>query len=203
MKCVWLLALLVWAGSVVAIEEPAYEVLGQHGEFELRAYSPKIIAQVQVSGAMDRASRAGFRSVADYIFGNNRSQTGDSEKISMTAPVSMQPNSEATDLASAGSMESASAQWRLSFVMPSAYDLENLPLPNNQKVELKEVAAGNYAVIQFSGFTGENKVAAKTAALLGWMAAKGLQPAGKPTLARYNHPATLPFLRRNEILVRF
>lgn len=203
MKCVWGILLTVWMAAAMAIEEPAYEVLGQHGEFELRAYSPKIIAQVEVSGAMGRASGVGFRSIADYIFGNNTARQGGSQKISMTAPVNMEANSTVTNLTSADSMEHPQAQWRMSFVMPSEYDLESLPVPNNQSVKLQQVAAANYAVIRFSGFTGEQKVAAKTAKLLEWMAAKGLMPQGEPTLARYNHPATLPFLRRNEILVRF
>ena len=37
--------------------------------------------------------------------------------------------------------------------------------------------------------------------LLAWIKAKGWTPIASPQLARYDPPWTLPFLRRNEILV--
>jgi LDH2 family malate/lactate/ureidoglycolate dehydrogenase len=78
------LLVLFFTGSAMAIEEPKYTVLEKSGEFELRAYSTNIVAETLVSGSMDNASSAGFRLIADYIFGNNTSTTGGSEKISMT-----------------------------------------------------------------------------------------------------------------------
>jgi len=58
-------------------------------------------------------------------------------------------------------------------------------------------------VIRFSGLAGEDKVAAKTAELMAWLDGKGISPVGKPELARYNPPWTLPFLRRNEVMVAY
>jgi hypothetical protein len=58
-------------------------------------------------------------------------------------------------------------------------------------------------VIRFSGFTGEDKIAAKTAELMAWLDTKNITPTGKPELARYNPPWTLPFLRRNEVMVAY
>lgn len=43
----------------------------------------------------------------------------------------------------------------------------------------------------------------KTADLLAWLDSKGVVPAGKPELARHNPPWTLPFLRRNEVMVAY
>ncbi len=63
--------------------------------------------------------------------------------------------------------------------------------------------ASNYAVIRFSGFAGEEKTATKTAELMTWLTSKGIKPAGKPELARYNPPWTLPFLRRNEVMITY
>jgi len=75
--------------------------------------------------------------------------------------------------------------------------------PNNPAVTLREVPASNYAVIRFSGFAGEDKIARKTADLMAWLDSKSITPTGKPQLARYNPPWTLPFLRRNEVLVAY
>jgi hypothetical protein len=195
--------LLLSSGSAMAIEEPEYEVIEKSGEFELRAYSPMIVAETLVSGSMDKASGAGFRLIADYIFGNNTSTAGDSEKISMTAPVTMEPGSEKISMTAPVSMEQTAGQWRVHFVMPAQYTMETLPRPNNPQVTLREVPSSNYAVIRFSGLAGEKKVARKTAELMTWLESKGITPTGKPELARYNPPWTLPFLRRNEVMIAY
>ena len=191
------------AGSVMAIEEPEFAVLESSGALELRSYNSVIVAETLVSGSMDEASSAGFRLIADYIFGNNTSVRGDNEKISMTAPVVMEPASEKISMTVPVSIEQKAGQWRVHFVMPGEYTMETLPRPNNPAVTLREVPARNYAVIRFSGFTGEDKIAAKTAELMTWLNGKGITPLGKPELARYNPPWTLPFLRRNEIMVAY
>ena len=187
----------------MATEEPSYTVIEQSGDFELRAYSPMIVAETLVSGSVGDASSAGFRLIADYIFGNNTSREGGNEKISMTAPVTMEPESEKISMTAPVSMEQTGDQWRVHFVMPSQYTLDTLPKPNNPAVRLREVPASNYAVIRFSGLVGEKKRAAKTAELMTWLASKGITPTGQPELARYNPPWTLPFLRRNEVMVAY
>ncbi|PCO06265.1 heme-binding protein [Microbulbifer flavimaris] len=187
----------------MAIEEPEYAVIEQSKPFELRAYQPKIVAEVQVTGSMDEASGRGFKLLADYIFGNNTARTGGNEKIAMTAPVGMEPESEKISMTAPVSMEQSGGQWRVSFVMPSQYTMETLPRPNNQAVTLREIPETNYAVIRFSGLAGEDKIARKTAELIEWMDEKGLEPTGQPELARYNPPWTLPFLRRNEVMIKY
>lgn len=187
----------------MATEEPGYTVVEQSGDFELRAYSPMIVAETMVSGPMDDASSAGFRLIADYIFGNNTSRAGEQEEISMTAPVTMKAESEKISMTAPVSMERAGDRWRVHFVMPSQYNLDTLPTPNNPAVSLREVPASQYAVIRFSGLVGEKKLAAKTAELMAWLQSKDIKPIGQPELARYNPPWTLPFLRRNEVMVAY
>jgi DNA gyrase inhibitor GyrI len=100
-------------------------------------------------------------------------------------------------------MEKRNGNWRMHFVMPSQYTLNTLPTPNNPNVTLREIPASRYAVIKFSWFAGEAKVAKKTAELMAWLAKKNIKPTGKPELARYNPPWTPPFLRRNEVMVAY
>lgn len=78
----------------MAIEEPKFTLLEKDQSFELRAYEPKLIAEVSLDGDLSEASRKGFKLIADFIFGNNTAQTGKSEKISMTAPVAVKSSSE-------------------------------------------------------------------------------------------------------------
>ncbi len=170
----------------MAIEEPKFKLLEKDKDFELRLYAPKIIAEVLVNGTLQESSSKGFRLIADFIFGNNTSQSGKSEKISMTAPVGV---------------HQASNGCKVYFVMPSQYTLDTLPKPNNPLVNIKEIPEQKFAVIRFSGLVNEEKMRKKLSELDKWLASKKLKSIGNPELARYNPPWTLPFLRRNEVMV--
>ena len=85
--------------------------------------------------------------------------------------------------------------------MPSEYTLENIPKPLNAKVLLRQIPAVKRAVIQFSGFYNSEKVSNKTLELEEWMKTRNLQATGVPKFARYNPPWTLPFMRRNEVMI--
>ena len=184
----FLTSALLLSGAAMATEEPKYTVLKQTEDFELRRYDEQLVAQTWVTGDQDAASRAGFKILADYIFGNNSAANGKIRKISMTAPVSIQQTKD---------------KWRVQFTMPSQYTLQTLPKPNNPNIEIVEVPAQTYGVIKFSGLAGTEKVAAKTKELQSWMQAQNLTITGKPELARYNPPWTLPFMRRNEIMIAY
>ena len=187
-------------GTAMAVEEPKYTVLEKTLPFELRSYSPMILAEVQVEGDLDEASSQGFRLIAAYIFGQNQV----SEKISMTAPVVVEEQAvkgASIAMTAPVSIESNAGKWTVSFVMPAEYSMESLPKPLNSKVKLRQIPAVKRAVIGFSGFYNENKVAERTVELEEWMKTKNLQAASIPKFARYNPPWTLPFMRRNEIMI--
>ena len=198
---------LLWTNSLMATEEPKYDVLLMEDDLEVRRYAPQIIAETFVDGDMDSASSRGFRLIADYIFGNSQKAriamtvpvvvepAAGSEKIAMTAPVSIEPQTEQE-----GSMAGAK-RWRIHFVMPSQYSMVTLPKPVNPLVSLREIPAKSFAAITYTGFNTESSVQAKADELSRWMKSKNLEAIGKPQLARYNPPWTLPFLRRNEILL--
>jgi hypothetical protein len=187
----------------MAAEEPKYELIEKSGEFELRQYQPMLIAEVLVDGDMDQASGKGFRLIADYIFGNNITETGSSKKIKMTAPVTIEPRSEEISMTIPVSLKNISGRWQVSFVMPSKYTLDTIPLPNNKQIMLRKVPARKVAVLEFSGFANEKNTANRTQELLKWMDKNNLISTGSIELSRYDPPWTLPFLRRNEIIVEY
>jgi len=191
----------------MAVEEPRFDLIEQADSFEIRQYHEVVVAETHAEGDLDQASNRGFRTIADYIFGNNRSAQQQpaaagqqdapaaSQKIAMTAPVTVEPEgSDRPDF-------SASRRWRIQFVMPAQYTLDSLPRPLNPEVNLRTVPGRRFAVCRFSGIAWEAKVRERTAALQAWTAARGLKTVGAPQLARYNPPWTLPFWRRNEILL--
>lgn len=196
----------------MATEEPKYTILNQSEDFEIRRYDPQLVAETWVSGDQKQAGNKGFKVLADYIFGNNTAPSGESSKISMTAPVNMQAddqNQASQKIAMTAPVnlqqdpKKTDGKWRVRFVMPSQYTMQTLPKPNNSKVKISEVPVQTYGVIKFSGLTGESKVAAKTQELKNWMQGQNLKAVGEPELARYDPPWTLPFMRRNEIMIRY
>ena len=201
--------LLLISGETMAIEEPSYTVLSQVEDFELRRYDEQLVAQTWVSGDQNTASRQGFKVLADYIFGNNTAPSGESSKISMTAPVTMQSDnlngqaSQKIAMTAPVSMQQNDGKWRVQFTMPSQYTMQTLPKPNNPDVKIVQVPAQTYGVIKFSGLAGSKKVAKKTETLKSWMQTQKLVITGTPELARYNPPWTLPFMRRNEVMMAY
>jgi hypothetical protein len=199
-RSVGALLLLLIGGSAMAIEEPSFKSLLREEAFEVRAYGPRVVAETVVSGSLSEASNAGFRRVAGYIFGGNRLNDGASAAIAMTAPVTVSRSTK-IDMTAPVTTRAEGAGYRLQFVMPARYTLATLPAPLDPNVHLRELPASTYAVVRFSGWCGETKVADRTEALRHWIARRHLTPVGEPELARYDPPWQLPFLRRNEILI--
>ena len=182
-----LLIFIFWGTNLSALEEPKYSVLKEYETFEIRSYDSYLVAEVDVEGAYNETGNEAFRILAGYIFGENKNSIGQSEKIKMTAPVTVKPDNE---------------EWVLHFVMPSNYDMSQLPVPNNSSILLKKIEAHLAAVIIFSGFTTDAKIQNKTEELKVWLEKKDFKIAGPQQIARYNDPFTLPWLRRNEIIFK-
>ena len=188
--------------TVMAIEEPEFISIEKKDAFEIREYQPKLIAQVLVNGTFDSASSKGFRLLADFIFGNNKTNEG-SKKIDMTAPVVTRDASEKIDMTAPVVSEETERGWYISFNMPKQYSKDTLPVPNNPEVKIIEVPTEKFAVITFSGLVRERKYAEMLNLLNEEMKKRNIEPQGPAILARYNPPWTLPFLRRNELMIRF
>ena len=109
-----------------------------------------------------------------------------SEKIAMMAPVTQQLDGHA---------------WHVKFVMPASYTMETLPKPRNTAVRLREVQGRSFAVIRFSGIAHRENLRRRTEQLRAFIKAKNLNAISEPVYAFYNPPWTLPFLRRNEVLI--
>ena len=174
-----LLVAMAMATQAIAIEEPVYQVekAWEAEQIEIRAYAPRVMA---VTG-MDEDTDGGFRVLAGYIFGGNAEE----EKIAMTAPV----------------QQSMAGEKEMAFMMPAEYALEDLPQPEDQRVSFREAPAYTAAVIQFSGWASADKADENWQQLRQFLIAEGIDITGEPTLNQYNPPWTLPFMRRNEIIV--
>jgi len=185
----------------MATDEPEFKLLLKEDKFEIREYEPKIIAQVEVFGDFDDASSEGFKILADYIFGNNKSVDGNSQ-IEMTAPVEMEPASEKIDMTTPIITEGNNNKWIVSFIMPNTFTLTTLPKPNNNQIKIIGLPKEKYAVIVFSGLVRESSYQEKENLLNKFIKEKNLTTTSKIKIARYNPPWTLPFFRRNELMIK-
>ena len=187
----------VLAGPVMSdVEKPNYKVFQSEQNIEIKQYEPMIIAEVEVDGKCEDAIGEGFRLLADYIFGNNTVQ----QVISMTAPVQQKENQKIAMTAPV-QQQSMGKSWRMSFVMPSKYKLDSLPVPNNNRVRLKEILTKKFVVIEFSGTNSNENVTEHEDQLMSYIEANQIKIIGSPKYAFYNAPWTLPFLRRNEVMI--
>ena len=164
------------------LEEPTYDIIHRFKLFETRQYHDSIEAQYSINSNHNFHSSISFRNIANYIFGQNSK----SQKIEMTAPVKQWKEGQ---------------HHKMAFTLPRKYNFSDLPLPNNKSIQLLEVKGKLNAVIKFSGFSNEKKVIKLTKKLLDLIHENGFESIESPILAVYDKPTTLPFLRRNEILI--
>jgi hypothetical protein len=198
----WIVAVVVaigaalWGLIVSNVEQAKYEVVESQGDIQIRDYAPMIVAEAEVSGERKAAINKGFRVIADYIFGNNTRK----QNVAMTAPVIQQPE-EKIAMTAPVTQEGTNGRWTVRFVMPASYTMDTLPRPNNDAVKLEMVPGKRFAVIRFSGMAGEASLKDHTVELNTFMKSKKLSALSPPTYAFFNPPWTLPFLRRNEVMI--
>ncbi len=187
------------AGPLMSrVEHPDYKVAQSDGAIEIRDYPPMIAAETEVAGERTAAIGEGFRRIAAYIFGANAPRT----KISMTAPVEQQKGTK-IDMTALVEQQGAGADgtWRVRFIMPKSWTMETLPQPADDRVKLVPFPARRFAVVRFSGSAGERTLEEKTAELKRYLRDHNLTATGEPSYAFYNPPWTLPFFKRNEVMM--
>ena len=182
----------------MAIAEPAYIIEHKVSEFEIRAYSPYLVAEVAVSGSRETSMNKGFRILANYIFGDNH----DSSKIAMTAPVTQTAKSgQKIAMTAPVSQIQNGNEWIVRFAMPANFNMQNIPKPNDKNVKLIEIPMQKQAFVRFSGLCNQSDIERETNKLQNFVLSQKLKTSSPITLARYNPPWTLWFMRRNELMV--
>jgi hypothetical protein len=168
--------------SVNKTEEQKYTVILKDKDFEIRFYPSATLATINSKAKTYKdLSGPGFRKLAGYIFGGNATNTS----ISMTAPVHMDINDSVSSM---------------SFVMPSSYNEENLPKPNDPNVLIQKTSDEYVAVLRFGGFVSDEELKSYSDKLLYKLKEKGINPLGHARFLGYNPP--FQFInRRNEIII--
>jgi len=162
-------------------ETPKYETIKKFEKFEIRKYPKMILASAKIgSGSYSNNSSKGFRIVSNYIFGGN----DENKQINMTSPV----------------MASMDDTMSMSFIMPSEYDLKELPIPNNENVEIKIQPERIMATISFGGYANDYDIKYYTKILKEQLIEEGLDQNGNVYFQGYDPPFKL-FNRTNEVAI--
>ena len=179
-----LFVMLAWFMLPKFLEQPKYKVVRKENDIEVRSYDKILMSSVKVYGDQYNALRNGFQPLVRYIGAKERV----SEKISMTAPVIQTTNDE-------------TANWTVSFAMPSKYNIDNLPKPTNDDIYFEEIQPSLAAVIRFSGVADSSLLNQKASVLKRWLELNGYTESSSPKFLFYNDPTTPGFLRRNEVMI--
>ena len=171
---------------VAALEQPEFELVDEIGELQIRRYQPVIVARTLVGGSFDEVGNQGFKRLAGYIFGGNESD----QKIAMTAPVGLTPEGDADE------------RYWITFSMPSEHSVEELPTPNDARVEITEESERFVAVVRYKGNWSEKRYREHESRLLALVEqSRSWIRNGEVTWARYNPPFVPGFMRTNEVAV--
>lgn len=169
---------------------------------QIRRYESLILVETPMGG---EGRNGAFGRLFQYISGENIKQS----KIPMTAPVFMDSKEEeGTETSEKIPMtapvfmdEKESAERMMAFVLPSEYTMESAPLPKNENVSLREHINYDVATIRFNGTLSDNNIQKHKDILMAWLSENNYTVAGSYQYAGYNAPYTLPWNRRNEVLI--
>jgi len=167
-------------------ERQKFDVVKKYEKFEIRAYHPCVIAQIEMSSDYVAASSGSFRYLFNYISKGNQTST----PIAMTAPV-------------IASTEGAlnSNQWRISFVMPAGSSVKDLPVPRDSSVVLVEKKEEICAVISFRGRATIELSAKNERELRQFAQDQNYTLSEEVRICRFDPPFKPGFLHYNEIVI--
>ena len=171
--------LVMYSFTFKDIETPKYAVIKTIDKVEIRKYPNLILAQTKLGSTEYKSSgNNGFRTVANYIFGGNSKQ----QKIAMTAPVIMNMGDSAS----------------MSFVMPSEYEMDDLPKPASDQVQIRKQESKTLAVLRFGGYSDDEKIQKYAERLEEILNENNIKVIGALLYMGYNAPWDV-VNRRNEV----
>jgi hypothetical protein len=182
-------------------EQPKYEVVGQlDGGVELRAYAARTAAETPIRSSNDGEA---FGRLFRYITGAN---TG-AAKIAMTIPVQMTPRRISPRRISPRRISMTvpvemGGDGVMRFFLPEAVVAKGAPQPTDPLVHIVTLPPQTFAVLRFSGTITDASRAEHEAALIAAVTGAGKHAEGRPSVLSYDPPFAIPFLRRNEVVVK-
>ena len=168
------------AAARAGYETAPYQQVREDGPFAVRDYPALLVVETPAASA---GGRSGFGRLFRFISGRNA--TG--EKIAMTTPVLM---------------DDQEGRATMAFVLPAALKPDRAPRPEDPTLSIREIPAGRFAVLRFSGGRGARNERAALDRLRTWLVSQRLASSSSPIFGYYDPPWVPTFLRRNEVMLR-
>ncbi len=175
----------------------SYDVLVDEGDFQIRQYYDYVAATTKTEGDYSVNRKVAHDRLFDYISGNNVQN----ESIAMTAPVLQKTKGESIEMTAPVVQKKSENGWTMSFILPYEYTLEKAPKPLDTAVSIEKFQGKKVAVVTYNGSLNEESINSNTDRLIEWATQKGLSIKYPAYSAGYDPPWTLPWLKRNEVLV--
>lgn len=191
------------AGSIMGYDEPEYKVLKEYDKFEIRKYESYVIAEIEVEQNFENAGDSAFQPLFKYISGNNISK----DEMEMTIPVNLSRSNskveklEMTTPVSQSATNNEQRSYKVSFVLPLNYTIDDAPIPIDPRVKIRKVPEKIMAVLEYSGTWSKENYNENEKQLFSELKKENIRPVGQPVFARYNPPFWPWFLRRNEVQI--
>lgn len=163
-------------------ESAPYSVVRTDGKFEVRDYPALAVVETRMA-ASGKDDDGSFSRLFGYITGANEAD----QKISMTTPVFM---------------SGSETNRAMAFVMPAGLASDQVPEPADDSVTRRELPAGRFAVLRYSGARKARMEISALERLEAWMKAEGLGAVSSPVYGYFDPPWTPAFLRRNEVMLQ-
>ena len=157
-------------------ETQEYKVVDQIDQIEIRYYPSAPMIKV----TSNQSRNNNFGKLFRYIAGNNNNE----EKIAMTTPVYMSDQSKTME-----------------FVLPKKFLSGEIPLPNDDDVEVYISEPKYYAAIKYSGYSNNKKEENFSDELIKTIQNSDLKMLSEYFVLSYDAPTKF-YNRRNEILIQ-
>ena len=95
----------------------------------------------------------------------------------------------------------ASKSEKMSFVLPSSFDLDSAPEALDESVSVESLKDLRVAVVRFNGSLSKANIDENTERLKRWLEERDYEASGDAFIAGYDPPSSLPWFRRNEVLI--
>lgn len=181
--------------------EVRFDLLIDQEHVQLRHYHSYHVAKVRVESDEDDQNReTAYMRLLNYVLGRNSRR----ERIEPMIPIIQED--VAARMTALMRLEHHDVDlnitaFEVSMILPPELNEETAPLPVDPEIRIHRVRPHLTAAVKFSGLCTKRKQIRLSKYLRLWLHDKGYTAISSARLARYNHPITLPFLRRNELLI--
>jgi len=178
-----LLFSLIFSSNAMSASITPYEVKKKLTDnIEIREYKELLLAKVSIN--TNDSENKPFRKLFNFISGENEQN----QEIKMTTPVFK---------------ENKNSKMSMSFAMPADFNEENLPKPNDENIKIENIENQRFIAITFSGRSSDDNFEEYQEILVKKIKLENIKADLQNTIrAYYNHPWTLPFFKRNEVLFK-